>query len=93
MHGCMTKQKQKNKKTFIFISLFSAPYRDCAELLNAGIRNTGVHTIVDKNWVLPVYCDQDYMGGGKCDFMWTHFKPTFHHDRLKIPTDYFTSVA
>lgn len=70
------------------------PYRDCAELLNAGIRNTGVHTIVDKNWELPVYCDQDYMGGGKRDFMRTHCEPTFHHNRFKIPlTIYFISVA
>lgn len=74
--------------------LFSVPYRDCAELLNAGIRNTGVHTIVDKNWELPVYCDQDYMGGGKRDFMRTHCEPTFHHNRFKIPlTIYFISVA
>ncbi|XP_068735953.1 uncharacterized protein [Montipora capricornis] len=40
------------------------PYKDCVELLNAGIQNTGVHFILDKSWALPTYCDQDYMGGG-----------------------------
>ncbi|KAL9962276.1 hypothetical protein ACROYT_G031363 [Oculina patagonica] len=40
------------------------PYSSCLELLNAGIRKTGVHTILDKDRALPSYCDQDYMGGG-----------------------------
>ena len=45
-------------KYFLFPSV-SAPYRDCAELLNAGIRKAGVHSIRDKNWILPVYSDQE----------------------------------
>lgn len=48
----------------ILFNLVSAPYGDCDQLLNAGIRKTGVHIISDKNWLLPFYCDQDYMGGG-----------------------------
>lgn len=47
-----------------FVYLLSAPYKNCDQLLNAGIRKTGVHIITDRNWLLPFYCDQDYMGGG-----------------------------
>ena len=58
--------------TFVHV-FFLVPYKDCVELLNAGIRNTGVHIILDKSWALPTYCDQDYMGGGKLNF-WRHEK-------------------
>ena len=56
---------------YFLFPFVSAPYRDCVELLNAGISKTDIHIIRDKNWILPVYCDQDYMGGGRMAFTMT----------------------
>lgn len=49
----------------MFISFFFLVLsEDCAELLNAGVRKTGVYTLIDRSWIIPFYCDQDYKGGG-----------------------------
>ncbi|XP_044181869.1 uncharacterized protein LOC122962699 [Acropora millepora] len=39
-------------------------YSNCVQLRDAGINNTGQHTLQEINKPLPAYCDQDYMGGG-----------------------------
>ena len=44
-------------------------YSNCVQLLEVGINNTGQHTLLDGNTPLPAYYDQDYMGGGRFDFL------------------------
>ena len=53
----------------LFFLNIAVHYSNCVQLLDAGIRNTGQHILLDKNLPLPTYCDQDYMGGGRFDFL------------------------
>ena len=53
----------------IFFSNIAVHYSNCVQLLHVGINNTGQHTLLDGRKPLPAYCDQDYMGGGRFDFL------------------------
>ena len=44
-------------------------YSNCVQLRDAGNTNTGQYTLLDLDTPLPAYCDQDYMGGGRFDFL------------------------
>ena len=52
-------------------------YSNCVQLRDAGNTNTGQYTLLDLDTPLPAYCDQDYMGGGRFDFLGEilHFIP------------------
>ena len=54
------------KRSSFYYHAISVPYKDCYELLYyAGIGNTGLHYITYNDLELPVYCDQEYLGGGR----------------------------
>ena len=53
---------------FLFFNI-AVHYSNCVQLRDAGITNTGQHILLEKNTSFTNYCDQDYMGGGRLDFL------------------------